>query len=286
MAPSNSPILLATFRLTNNVLTYVDKQTYRMNRDQAKNPALDSVLNQCINIVTSFISKFYPLNNITIRFDEIIITQDSSNPPLDIFILADYKTNDDIDDEIKNELCSLIKKFICNILHAEHEIFSSKSLPIFTPEKTNFIEEYSADIISRNNGKSISKPFICLIDGDKDFEIPIQGVFKSPAAQNIKDKSDDVFFAYSDGSKGSSMLVFLRRLDNSDKQADGPVKDFIAEKPSHTKTASIAYASDFPLVKVTTYEKENEKGKTHFYIREITQASIEDLAPFDLTLTD
>lgn len=286
MASSEHTTLLATFRLADNVLTYIDKQTYRMNREQAKNSTLDLILTQCINLASTFIDKFYPHNNIAIRFDNIINTKDDANVPLDTLILAEPLTPDDMDEKIKEELCFLLKKFMDSILATEREIFAVDSPSAFTPEQSNFIDEYTTNTIIENNGKSIGKPFICVIGGDNSLEIPVQGAFKNPVNQNTGKKTDDTFFALSDGAKGSGMLVFLKRVGATNKQVSGMAKEFIAERPSHTRIASIAYASDYPLVKVTAYEKADDKGKIRSYVKEISQASEKNLEAFELTLTD
>ena len=281
-------ITLATFRLADNVLTYIDKSTYRMDREKVRNPSLDSVLTQCINLINNYIKEFYPQNNISVRFDDIINTERTDSVPLDILILADPASKNDIDEEIKDELFYLIKKFVRSVRALSSDIFdsnNSKSL-ILTPEKEVFIDEYINSFINKNKGKAISKPFTCVLGGEDNLEIPIQGAFKSPVNQNKSEDKEEIFFAHSDGVKGSGMLIFLKRVGATNNQISGTTREFTAEKNSQTKIASAAYASDLPLVKVVAYEKTDEEGKTRFYVKDITQANLEDLEAFELKMVD
>lgn len=284
MAYFKKSITLATFRLADNVLTYIDKSTYRMDREQVRNPSLDSVLTQCISLINNYVIEYYPQNTITVRFDDIVNTKNTDNVPLDILVFADPATKNDINDEIKDELCYLIKRFVKNIRALSSDIFSSNTQDDFklTNEKETFIDEHINNFINKSKGKTITKPFICMVDGDDNFEFPMQGAFKSPVIQSVKTKKDEVFFAHSDGVKGSDMLIFLRRVGATNKKVSGTAREFTAEKISQTKIASAAYASDFPLVKVVAYEKSDEKGKVRIYIKDIVQASIEELECFEL----
>lgn len=288
MARFNKSITLATFRLADDVLTYIDKNTYRMNREQARNSALDSVLTQCIDLINNYVREFYPQNTISVQFDDIVNTENTDNVPLDILILAYPATKNDINNKIKDELCYLIKRFVQSIRAISSDIFNSNIQDnyILTDEKEKFIDGYINNFISKNKGKTISKPFVCMIGGDDNLEIAIQGAFKSPVVQSVKTKKDEVFFAHSDGIKGSDMLVFLKRVGATNNQISGMTREFTAEKTSQAKIAAAAYASDFPLVKVVTYEKSDEKGKARNYIKDITQASLEDLNAFELKMVD
>ena len=54
----------------------------------------------------------------------------------------------------------------------------------------------------------------------------------------------------------------------------------------HTQIAAAAFVSGNPLVKVVSYDEIDAKGKTISYIKDIFQASAEDLGEFELELTE
>lgn len=289
MKKSKQPTVLATFRLANNVLTHIDGDIYRIDREQAKNSDLDSISSRVINLINSYLNQYYPHHNIVVSFDSIVSTENCADVPLNTLILAASESSKGISENIKNELCSVVTKFVEDVLTNRGDIFATKNPDeknIFTPDKSDFINECSKNFISKYKGKSISKPFVCVIPGEKTTHIPVQGAFKCPVTKSPDDKGDEIFFAHSDGSKGSGMLVFLKRVGATNKLISGPSREFIAEKDSHTKIAAAALASASPLVKVVSYEKTDAKGKTLFYIKDISQASIEDLGEFELELTD
>ncbi|MDY0134249.1 MAG: hypothetical protein RBS14_00995 [Atribacterota bacterium] len=289
MKKPQQPTVLATFRLANNVLTHIDGNVYRIDREQAKNIDLDSISTQVINLINSYLDEYYLQNNIVVSFDSIVSTENCADVPLNTLILAESESSKGISENIKNELCLVVTKFIEDVLTNRGDIFATNNpgeKDIFTPDKSDFINEYSKRFISKYKGKSISKPFLCVISGEKTTNIPVQGTFKSPVPKSPDDKDDEIFFAHSDGSKGSGMLIFLKRVGTTNKLISGPSREFIAEKDSHTKIAAAALASASPLVKVVSYEKTDAKGKTLFYIKDISQASIEELGGFELELTD
>ncbi|WP_205341677.1 hypothetical protein [Denitrificimonas caeni] len=280
---------LAIFREADNVLTHITESTYRVNGKLAQNSDLDSICTQVINLLTHYLDENYIDHGIAIRLDSTVNTEDYNNVPLNISILAEPESSDDISDDIKSILHSVVVRFIESVLSNRGDIFATNSPDkpeIFTPAQSDLIDEYSNNFINKYRGKSISKPFVCLLSGEKTIEIPVQGTFKSPVTQSAGIKNDEVFLAHSDGAKGSEMLVFLRRVGATNKLASGPTREFIAEKDSHTKTASAAFANSSPLVKVVSYEKTDSKGRIRFYLKDISKASMEDLEAFKLELTD
>ncbi len=289
MKKPQQPTVLATFRLANNVLTHIDGNVYRIDREQAKNIDLDSISTQVINLINSYLDEYYPQNNIVVSFDSIVSTENCADVPLNTLILAESESSKGISENIKNELCSVVTKFVEDVLTNRGDIFATNNpgaKDIFTPDKSDFINEYSKNFIIKYKGKSISKPFVCVIPGEKNTHIPVQGAFKSPVTKSPDDKDDETFFAHSDGSKGSDLLVFLKRVGTTNKLVSGPSKEYIAEKYSYTQIAAAALASTSPLVKVVSYEKIDAKGKTISYIKDIFQASAEDLGEFELELTN
>lgn len=289
MKKPQQPTVLATFRLANNVLTHIDGDIYRIDREQAKNSDLDSISSRVINLINSYLNQYYPHHNIVVSLDSIVSTENCADVPLNTLILAESESSKGISENIKNELCSVVTKFIENVLSSRGDLFAISNPngeDIFTPDKSDFINEYSKDFISKYKGKLISRPFICVIPGEKTTQIPVQGAFISPVTMPAAPKDDETFFAHSDGAKSSDMLVFLKRIGATNKLVSGPSKVYIAEKDSHTKIAAAALANSSPLVKVVSYDKTDKNGKTSFYIKHISQARIEDLGTFELRLTD
>ena len=179
----------------------------------------------------------------------------------------------------------MVTKFIENVLSSRGDLFAISNPngeDIFTPEKSNFIDGYTSTFINKFPGKSITKPFVCSVLGGKPLEIPVQGTFKSPVAQNTGTEDDATFFAHCDGVKGSEMLIFLKIVGTTSNVINHTAKTFIAEQESFLKIAAAAYASDNLLVKVVIYEKVDDKGKARSYIKNISSAHVEDLEAFEL----
>lgn len=57
MKKPQQPTVLATFRLANNVLTHIDGDIYRIDREQAKNSDLDSISSRVINLINSYLNQ-------------------------------------------------------------------------------------------------------------------------------------------------------------------------------------------------------------------------------------
>ena len=285
MKKPQQPTVLATFRLANNVLTHIDGDIYRIDREQAKNSDLDSISSRVINLINSYLNQYYPHHNIVVSFDSIVSTENCADVPLNTLILAESESSKGISENIKNELCSVVTKFIENVLSSRGDLFAISNPngeDIFTPEKSNFIDGYTSTFINKFPGKSITKPFVCSVLGGKPLEIPVQGTFKSPVAQNTGTEDDATFFAHCDGVKGSEMLIFLKIVGTTSNVINHTAKTFIAEQESFLKIAAAAYASDNLLVKVVIYEKVDDKGKARSYIKNISSAHVEDLEAFEL----
>ena len=285
MKKPQQPTVLATFRLANNVLTHIDGDIYRIDREQAKNSDLDSISSRVINLINSYLNQYYPHHNIVVSFDSIVSTENCADVPLNTLILAESEYSKGISENIKNELCSVVTKFIENVLSSRGDLFAISNPngeDIFTPEKSNFIDGYTSTFINKFPGKSITKPFVCSVLGGKPLEIPVQGTFKSPVAQNTGTEDDATFFAHCDGVKGSEMLIFLKIVGTTSNVINHTAKTFIAEQESFLKIAAAAYASDNLLVKVVIYEKVDDKGKARSYIKNISSAQVEDLEAFEL----
>lgn len=271
---------LATFRIGNNVLSLIDEHTYRLHKEQARNTDIDSVVSQCISLLTKYLEDHYPDNNIHITSHDIVNTENPSDLPLDSLIIAYSTAPDGLNEQIKKELMKLASAFVSGILDNQDDLFSTQVSKAFTSEQNEFIKDHIEKFIHKKNGKSISKPFICEILGDSgtSVQIPVKGGFRKPVLQNSDEKHDDIFFAHSDGTKGSDMTIFLKPVKPGTYQVSSVSKEFTAEKASHTKIAALAYASDLALVKVIAYEKTDEKGKVRRYIKEISPASLEHLS--------
>lgn len=285
MKKPQQPTVLATFRLANNVLTHIDGDIYRIDREQAKNSDLDSISTQVINLINSYLDEYYPHHNIVVSFDSIVSTENCADVPLNTLILAESESSKGISENIKNELCSVVTKFIENVLSSRGDLFAISNPngeDIFTPEKSNFIDGYTSTFINKFPGKSITKPFVCSVLGGKPLEIPVQGTFKSPVAQNTDTKDDQTLFAHADGIKGSEMLIFLKIVGATSNVINHKAKTYIAEQESFLKIAAAAYASDNLLVRVVICEKNDDKGKARSYIKNISSARVEDLEAFEL----
>ena len=282
------PTVLASFRVADNVLTHIADNTYRMNGKLTQNSDLDSISAQLINLLTYYLDENFTGHNIVIRLDKTVETNNRNDVPLNTLILAESESAGEISEDIKNGLCSVINKFLENILNKNDDMFTknaSEKTDIFTPEQTSFIGKYSTEFIEKSNGKPIKKPFLCVISGKKTTEVPVQGTFKPPFKNNTAQKDDETFFAHSNGTKPSDMLIFLKRLDATNTDISVSSKDYIAEQHSHTKIAAAALANSSLLVKVVSYEKPDTEGKSRLYIRHISIASIEDLGVVELKLT-
>lgn len=289
MSNSRTPTVLATFRVTDNLLTHIADTTFRINSKLAQNSDLDSISTQAINLLASYLDEYYFDRDITIRFDSIVSTKNCADIPLNNLILAESGSSEDISENIKNEMRSVVKKFIENVLTNRADIFAADSpekSDVFTSKQSDFIDEYSKNFINKYKGKSIIKPFVCEIPGEKNLEIPIQGTFKSPLIQNISTQDDATFFAHCDGVKGSEMLIFLKIAGATSNVINHTVKSFIAEQESFLKIAAAAYASDNLLVKVVICEKTDDKGKLRSYLKDISLANVEDLEAFELKSTE
>lgn len=292
MISSKNTIVLAKFRVTDNVLTHIADTTFRINSKLTQNSDLEAVSTQAINLITSYIDEYYPNNNITIRFDSIVSTENCADVPLIHLILAEFESSKDINENIKTELYAVVKKFIEDMLTDHGDIFVTKSSDrkdrkdFFTSEKSDFIDDHTWKFINKFPGKSICKPFVCVIPGEEKTTIPIQGTFKNPVPQNSKLADDVIFFAHSDGVKGSEKLIFLKIVGATDNIVNGTAKTFIADKESYLKIAAAAYSSDNPLVRVVIREERNDKGKICSYIKHILQSSLEDFDMFKLELAD
>ena len=285
MKKPQQPTVLATFRLANNVLTHIDGDIYRIDREQAKNSDLDSISSRVINLINSYLNQYYPHHNIVVSFDSIVSTENCADVPLNTLILAESESSKGISENIKNELCSVVTKFVEDVLTNRGDIFAISNpdgRDIFTPDKSDFIDGYTSTFINKFPGKSITKPFVCSVLGGKPLEIPVQGTFKSPVAQNTGTEDDATFFAHCDGVKGSEMLIFLKIVGTTSNVINHTAKTFIAEQESFLKIAAAAYASDNLLVKVVIYEKVDDKGKARSYIKNISSAHVEDLEAFEL----
>ncbi len=289
MSGSRTQTVLATFRVTDNLLTHIADTTFRINSKLAQNSDLESVSTQIINLINSYLDKYYPQHSIVVGFDSIVSTENCADIPLNTLILAESESSKDISENIKNELRSVVTKFVEDVLTSHGDIFA-KSNPakkdIFTHEKSDFINEYSNNFISKYKGKSISKPFVCTISGENPLEIPVQGTFKSPVIQNTNTQDDTTFFAHCDGVKGSEMLIFLKIAGATSNVINHTVKSFIAEQESFLKIAAAAYASDNLLVKIVICEKTDDKGKLRSYLKDISLANVEDLEAFELKSTE
>ncbi len=282
MTSSKNTIVLATFRVADNVLTHIADTTFRINSKLTQNSDLEAISTQTINLITSYLDEYYSHNNITIRFDS---TENCADVPLINLILAETDSPKGICENIKNELCSVVKKFIDDVLINRGDIFAIENLDRsndFTLEKNSFIDDHTSSSINKHKGKSITKPFTCTIPGEIPIEIPLQGAFKSPVIQNTGTEDDATFFAHCDGVKGSEMLIFLKIVGTTSNIINHTAKTFIAEQESFLKIAAAAYASDNLLVKVVIYEKVDDKGKARFYIKNISSAHEEDLEAFEL----
>lgn len=290
MKKPKKPTLLATFRIAENVLTHIADNTYRMNSKLAQNSDLSSIASQVVNLLTFYLDKYYMHHNITVRFDNIINTKDGTSVPLKTLILAESESSQVISDDMSKTLCAITKKFIQDVQNGGDDLFTknnSEKVDIFTSEQSDLIVEHINHFIKKFAGKTITKPFVCVVHGTEDTLVKIQGTFKSPVTKPSDDDNNlKIFFANSDGSKGSDLLVFLKTVGATNTLVSGPSREFIAEKDSHTKIAATALASGNPLVKVVSYEKTDAKGKTRFYIKDISQASMEDLGAFELELTE
>lgn len=289
MASSTNTIVLAKFRVTDNVLTHIVDTTFRINSKLTQNSDLEAISTQAINLITSYIDEYYPHNNITIRFDSTVSTENCADVPLIHLILAEFEPYKDISENIKIELCAVMTKFIKDVLTDNCDIFAANNpdkTELFTLEKSNFINDHSSRFINKYKGKSISKPFTCTISGETPLEFPFQGAFKSPVIQNTETKDDAIFFAHCDGVKGSEMLIFLKIVGNTSNVINHTAKTFIAEQESFLKIAATAYASDNLLVKIVIYEKTDVKGKTRSYLKDIFPASVDDLEAFELKLIE
>ena len=285
MSSSTNTIVLATLRVTDNVLTHIADTTFRINSKLTQNSDLEAISIQAINLITSYIDEYYPHNNITIRFDSTVSTENCADIPLIHLILAEFESYKDISKNIKTELYAVMTKFIKDVLTDHRDIFTTKNpdkTEVFTLEKSNFINEHSSRFINKYKGKSISKPFMCTIPCEIPIEIPLQGAFKSPVIQNTGTEDDATFFAHCDGVKGSEMLIFLKIVGTTSNVINHTAKTFIAEQESFLKVAAAAYASDNLLVKVVIYEKVDDKGKARSYIKNISSARVEDLEAFEL----
>ena len=208
---------------------------------------------------------------------------------MNIKILAESGTSEAISEDISNTLCAVTKKFIQDVQGGGDDLFTEKNpekADIFTSEQSDLIDEHISYFIKKCNGKAITKPFVCVVHGTEDTLINVQGAFQSPVTESSKnDEGLKIFFAHSDGSKGSDLLIFLKTVGATNKLVSGPSKEYTAERYSSTQIAAAALASTSPLVKVVSYEKTDGKGKTRFYIKDISQASIEELGEFELELT-
>ncbi|MDY0207795.1 MAG: hypothetical protein RBR82_14410 [Pseudomonas sp.] len=287
-SPKNT-IVLATFRVADNVLTHIADTTFRINSKLTQNSDLEAISTQAINLITNYIDEYYPYNNINIRFDSIVSTENCADVPLINLILAEFDSSKDISENIKTELYSIVKKFIEDVLADRGDIFATKSsdrVDFFTSEKSNFIDGHTSTFINKFRGKSITKPFMCIISGETPIEIPLQGAFKSPVIQNTGTKGDATFFAHCDGVKGSEMLTFMKIVGTTSNLINHTAKTFIAEQESFLKIAATAYASDNLLVKIVICEKTDDKGKTRSYLKEIVPASMDDLEAFELKLIE
>lgn len=289
MTIPKTPLVLATFRVADNVLTHIADNTYRMNGKLTQNTDLDTISTQVISLLALYLDENYIDHNLIIRLDNTVSTEDCNDVPLNILILAESKSAEGISKDIKNTLRSVVIKFINDVLSNHSDIFATSSpnkTEVFTPEQSGFINEYSSNFINKLKGKPIGKPFVCVIPGEESTTIPIQGTFKSPVNQNSELTDDVIFFAYSDGVKGSEKLIFLKIVGATDNVVNGTAKTFIADKESYLKIAAAAYSSDNPLVKVIIREERSDKGKTCSYIKDIFQANLEDFGMFKLELTD
>lgn len=288
MTKSTQPTVLATFRIAENVLIHIADNTYRMNSKLAQNSDLYSIASQVVNLLTFYLDKYHMHHNITIRFDNIINTEDGASVPLKTLILAESPQA--ISDDISKILCTITKKFIQDVQSSGDDLFTKNNpekIDIFTPEQSDLIDEHIRHFIKKCDGKTITKPFICVVHETKDTLIKIQGAFKSPVTKPSEDKKGvKIFFTHSDGSRGSDLLVFLKCVKDTNKIVSGSSKEYIAEKYSHTQIAAAAFVSGNPLVKVVSYDKIDVKGKTISYIKDIFQASAEDLGEFELELTE
>src|SRR5690554_1475884 len=123
MISSKNTIVLAKFRVTDNVLTHIADTTFRINSKLTQNSDLEAVSTQAINLITSYIDEYYPNNNITIRFDSIVSTENCADVPLIHLILAEFESSKDINENIKTELYAVVKKFIEDMLTDHGDIF-------------------------------------------------------------------------------------------------------------------------------------------------------------------
>ena len=289
MTITNTSIQLLSFFIKESLLTHIVNNTYKLNSELTKNADLDFTSTQIINLLTRYLDENYVNHNIAIRLERTVSTDNRNNVPLNIIILAESGTSEAISEDISNTLCAVATKFIQDVQGRGDDMFSEndpKKIGIFTPEQNDLIDEYSNNFLEKCSGKSITRPFVCVIHGTENIKIKVQGTFKPPVTQPAESKDDVTFFAHSDGAKASDMLIFLKRVGTTNKLVSGTSRDFIADKDSHTKIAAAALASANPLVKVVSYEKTDAKGKTLFYIKDISQANIEDLGEFELEPTD
>ena len=290
MTKSTQPTVLATFRIAENVLTHIADNTYRMNSKLAQNSDLSSIASQVVNLLTFYLDKYYMHHNITVRFDNIINTKDGTSVPLKTLILAESESSQVISDDMSKTLCAITKKFIQDVQNGSDDLFTKNNpekVDIFTSEQSDLIDEHISNFIKKCDGKTITKPFVCVVHGTEDTLVKIQGAFKSPVTKPSDNKKGvEIFFTHSDGSRGSDLLVFLKRVEDTNKILSGSSKEYIAEKYSHTQIAAAAFVSGNPLVKVVSYDEIDAKGKTISYIKDIFQASAEDLGEFELELTE
>lgn len=288
MKKPRQPTVLATFRVVDNVLTHITDTTYRINGKLTQNSDLEAISTHSINLLTRYLDENYIDHNIVIRLDTTVSTEDCNDVPLNILILAESSSDDEISEDIKSALCSVVVKFTEDVLSNHSDLFATSSpnkTGIFTSEQSDLIAEYSSNFINKFSGKSIKKPFVYVIPGERNTTIPIQGTFKNLVNNNDLDEDDAIFFAHSDGFKGSGNLVFLKIVGAADNLVNGDAKTYIADRESYLKIAAAAYSSDNPLVKVVIRKEKDAQGKTSSYIKDISQANIEELGEFELELT-
>jgi len=272
--------VVAAFRLENGAFTPITAHLYRFNRKRTRNPVLDHTLSGIFELLESYLEKFHHNINAVVRYDEFIAEEwDRSNPFVILIYLSDSETP--ISKTLVEQLQTVIRQFAVQILQQGEDLVLSEGLSPLTSEQNSFIEECAENFIRKNGERNISDAFLCEFPNHHGNPIPFQGKIQ-PTVHVDEECLESSFYAMSDGAKGEDLLIYLKIVDEDFRVPTKKAQTFIAESFRMTQIASAAQASEFPIVKVTTTRRLDEKGKSRNYVKQIERVDETALPGYEL----